>query len=255
MIERCDGGPLGQARFVVGLAGVLAAVEARGILHETLAPHMLRMPVWSFTATWPAGAYDAVWGVWLIASVGMTVGLFTRASCLLVTLAAGVYIQLDHQFYSNHAYLLAILAFLFTMGDAGAAYSCDALRNARRDVPAWPVALLKIQLSIVYAFAAISKVNMVYLSGAVLAANMIHGPLRRFPQLVDSPEWMCAAASASILVETALATGLWIPRWRKPLIVGGIAFHVLLIIVFPANQRPGLAVFTFEMIGLYVLFR
>jgi hypothetical protein len=121
-------------------------------------------------------------------------------------------------------------------------------------VPVWPVTLLKWQLSIVYGFAVISKINVVYLSGAVLAANLVHGPLGRFPQWVGSPRWMGAAALVSILVETALATGLWMPRWRRPTIVLGAAFHLLLVFLFPMNQRPGLTVFALEMFGLYALF-
>lgn len=252
--ERRDGAALGRARVVVGVGGMLGALEARGILQDLSAERMLHMPVWSWTAHWPGTICDVLWIAWLIGAAGMTLGLFTRASCLLVALAAFGFVQMDQQFYSNHVYLLALLGLLFLMGDAGAAVSCDALLGGRRRVPAWPIALLKLQLSTVYMYAAISKCNVVYLSGAVLGNNLLHGPLGRFPQLVDSAAWMAGTAMVSVLVEAALATGMWVRRWRDAWVMAGTVFHLGLVVLFPANQRPGLVVFSLEMFGLYLLF-
>mgnify|MGYP006199594577 CR=1 FL=1 len=85
----------------------------------------------------------------------------------------------DQQLYSNHLYLMVIVVGLLTAGDGGAALSLDAMRRgARETVPTWPMWLLRVQVSIVYGSAALSKVNLTYLSGSVVASYLRRdGPL------------------------------------------------------------------------------
>src|SRR6185369_9344845 len=78
----------------------------------------------------------------------------------------------------------------------------------------WPILLLKLQLSIVYLFAALSKLNSQYLSGFMLAPNFRKS-------LMFPPRVLSAFAAASILVEVFLAFALWSMRLRKPAVING----------------------------------
>jgi hypothetical protein len=110
-------------------------------------------------------------------------------------------------------------------------------RAARSAGPMWPIRLVQIQLSLVYAVNAIAKMTPEYLDGSVLEwlsvsrwnfkVDLAGGYLHLGPLVV--PTWLCAVGT--VLVESALALGFWFRRTRIATAALGFAFHMSLKLI------------------------
>jgi vitamin K-dependent gamma-carboxylase-like protein len=100
--------------------------------------------------------------------------------------------------------------------------------------PCWPIRVVQLQLSVLYAANAISKTTPDYLSGQIAGVMM-----RVLPNFLLRPEdghvdvgvvsiplWL--AATGVVLTEYALAIGFWFRRTRTATAVLGVAFHTTL---------------------------
>jgi hypothetical protein len=156
----------------------------------------------------------------------------------LVPLAAVIYnwlyfaSQLDS--YQHH-YLVAMLLIVACFVPWQRRVALD------QPVKSWALRLVLVQLAIVYLWAAISKVDPLWLSGTALAGQ-VHGSLR---SLIDATIGMRAVAILVPLTELALVLVWARPLWRylAPL---GILFH--LGIVWTGLE---IGLFAWLMIGLY----
>jgi predicted DCC family thiol-disulfide oxidoreductase YuxK len=198
----------------------------------------------------PAGLTTAAW---LVLAALFGAGLFTTVAGIGLTLTLGAVLFSDQQLYSNHLYLLVLVVGLLTVARSGSALSIDALRGrGAASIPSWPLVLLRVQISIVYLFAGLSKLNATFLSGTVVAVT-----LRREGPLAVPAEWrtfepMAAFSLLAILTELFLAAALWLPRWRRAAFVVGLGLHVGIAVWFvPTGQ---LAIFSLIILAPYLLF-
>lgn len=174
----------------------------------------------------------------------MVIGLAGRIPALAVAGIAAVVLLIDQQTYSNHMVLLLMLA-LF-LGMSGSTHAFSVLRHSRKpEVPYWPAFLIKAQITTLYAWTAVSKINPQYLSGEVLGTY-----LNSWVPLPDS--LLPAAAILSIVAEAFLAVALWIPRTRKLAFLVGAGLHIGIVIML-ASPAP-LVGFGMLMLSGYVLF-
>jgi hypothetical protein len=250
---RADSHRLAVARMIVGSAAVIQTVDSASILSAVLRAPGLRFPYEPFAAPMTGGLLVPFVAVSALAAFCFTVGWRTRlAGC--VTGACMLYtVFIDQQAYSNHQVLLSICSVLIALGGGGAAHSVDARLRASTEAMYWPVFLLKAQLSIVYAFAALSKMNTSYMSGAVLLYTLrSSGPLA-FDAL-RSPSVLAAMVIGSIAVELFLAVAFWVRRLRGPAALTGLLFHAGLIGLMRPLETLQLVVFAMVMFALYVLF-
>ncbi|MBX3156183.1 MAG: HTTM domain-containing protein [Deltaproteobacteria bacterium] len=167
-------------------------------------------------------------------------GVATR---VIVPVSAAIYAWLyfgSHLDSYQHHYLVALLL--------GIASFVPWARPARAEpstpVRSWAVRLLLVQLGIMYLWAAISKMDPLWLDGRTLGAQL-GGSLR---SLVDSTVGLKVVAVLVLVVELVLAATVWLrPAWRvaAPL---GILFHAGILV---ADLEIGL--FAVLMLGLYVL--
>jgi hypothetical protein len=240
--------PVGLARIGVGAAAVIEAFEVSSELRGLADPTLLKLPRFAALPAIPPGGVNLLLGIWLIAALAFCLGWRVRvAGAVLVALLAYT-LLLDYQLYSNHLWLLTILIFLLSLADSGAAASVDARRRGRvESIPAWPVLLMRVQLSIVYGFAALAKLNFVYLSGLVLRVQL------RVPGVESLPPWFFALlAVASVSTEAFLAAAFWSRRLRPLAFVVGIGFHLTIL----ATMRviPDLITFALLMGSVYLTF-
>jgi predicted DCC family thiol-disulfide oxidoreductase YuxK/uncharacterized membrane protein YphA (DoxX/SURF4 family) len=212
-----------------------------------LAPHVQWMPSLSEPMAW-LGI-----GLWLVGGVMLMVGWHTRLGGVMLVTALAVSLLSDQQTYSNHLYLMLPVAALLTVADSGAALSLDARRTGARDwVPGWPVWLLCAQVSIVYGFAALAKLNPDFMSGSVVAAYLRREGLLAVPDAWRSLEPMLILSLVAICSEAFLAFALWMPRWRPAAMVVGLGLH--LFIAAWLSPTSSLLVFSLLMLPLYLLF-
>lgn len=168
-----------------------------------------------------------------------------RPALLGLTLSYGttyLWSQLDS--YQHH-YLMLVLLVLIT----GAVWI-----DKREDLPGWSLRLVRVQMSIVYAWTVVAKLDPLWFQGEVL---------RR----LTTPEWakeMVASVAGSagveeltvfgwmaiavVLVEAFLAVGLHVPKLRWPVLIVGIALHAgIELLEFKIGN------FSYLMMGLYLL--
>ena len=240
--------PVSLARIIIGAAATIRAVVAIPTLTKLTEPETLLAPFFAWFPVPTTALVTGVIAVWLAAAILFTIGwrVSLTGPALLATIVFAL--TLDIQAYSNHLYLMAWLVLLLILSDAGAALS---VKRVQRPVVQWPVLLLMIQVSIVYGFAAITKLNAEFLSGRVLA-GVLNGGVLAFPDALLTREFLSALAIAAVFVEVFLALFLWSPGLRPAAFVLGLGFHGM-ITLFMAHTGE-LLVFSLEMLALYPLF-
>ncbi len=245
---RADPIPVGLARIGVGVAAIIEAFEVRSELNQLADPDLLKLPrLEALPALSPAWV-NIFLGVWLAAALAFCFGVRVRvAGPVLLGLMTYVLV-LDYQLYSNHLYLLTILTLLLTLADSAAGLSLESRRRNRvGSIPAWPVILMRIQLSLVYGFAAAAKLNLVYLSGLVLRVQL------QVPGIDALPAWVFTLlALASVGTEAFLAVAFWNRRLRPLAFFVGIGFHLTILITM--RVVPDLITFAILMASVYVTF-
>jgi hypothetical protein len=248
-----DARSVALARIVIGVAVLLKLAGGVRILGRLVEPTTIRVPmVQGLPAPTPA-IVSTLLVLWAVAGLCFLAGWRTRTAGVLLTLVLAVLLVLDQQTYSNHLYLLALAVGLLTVAGSGAAWSLDARGRRRAVVPAWPVFLLQAQTSLVYAFAALSKLTTDYLSGLALAPYV---PFQTGVALIGFPATaiiVLLLSWAAIPAEIVLAIYLWSPRRRAGAALLGVILHLGMVATM-YRMRFDLAVFAVVMWGLYLLF-
>ncbi|MBO9154796.1 HTTM domain-containing protein [Chitinophaga sp. GCM10012297] len=111
----------------------------------------------------------ALFAVVLLAALFITIGFLYRISAIVFFLGF-TYIELiDVTTYLNHYYFISLVAFLMIWLPANRRYAVDTLLrpgNRRTEVPAWCIQVLIFQISAVYVFAGLAKLNADWLLDA-----------------------------------------------------------------------------------------
>jgi hypothetical protein len=240
--------PIGAARAGVGVATLLGAAEIGRGLKALHRPGVLRIPRFEDLPVLPQSGVALFLGLWVLAGVAFCLGWHTRPAGALLVGFQVYALLLDHQLYSNHLYLMTLFVFLLTLADSGAALSLDARRTGRSEmIPAWPVALMRVLITIVYGFAVIAKLNPYFLSGIVLRQNI------RVPGIENMPPWFfMLLAMTSLATEAFLAYGFWRKRLRVAAFLVGIGFHVTIMTTM--WLFPDLVTFAVLMGSAYLAF-
>lgn len=241
-----DARPVTFARIVVGLLALLRGLEGYRLGARVLDPNTLKAPLIP-GLTVPLEVLFIIIPVWVIAAVLFTLGRWLRVSGPILTVCMFLTLLMDEQLWSNHLYLLTLEVLLLTIAGTVA-------RPRAGSVQAWPVALLKIQLSIVYIFAAVTKITPTFLSGAVLFLNLRREGWLALPASVRTLPVLSALSAATIVTEIFLAFALWSPKYRRIGVVVGIMFHLALTLMIVPVVAVQLAVFSLSILVLYPLY-
>lgn len=189
----------------------------------------------------PPGPSRVLLALWVLAALGVTVGVRRRIGLgLLVALSVGIFVLTSMALYNHHVALIIAIALILAAFDE-----------------AEQPTLLRVQLTIVYAFAAVTKLNAAYLSGAVLESTLATRGLWQVLRLdtVGVP-LLPVLAAASIVIEAGLAVGLWWPTTRRATAVAGVAFHASMVpaMAYGFVSVIRLVVFSGLMLALYLPF-
>lgn len=236
--------PLALARILVGLVALTFTFEWIRVLLRVSSGNYLTLPVIEGIPSPGHEIVLALFAVSLSGSAAMILGLAGRVPAIMVAATAATVLLLDQQTYSNHMVLLMMLALFLGMSGSHCAWSLS--RSAHKtDVPYWPAFLIKSQISILYAWTAIAKINSQYLSGEVLSTFMQ-------PWMPVPDEFLPAAAILSVMTEAFLAVALWIPQTRKIAFLVGGGLHIGIVVAL--DSPAPLVGFGLLMLSAYVLF-
>jgi len=223
---------------VIRLVAALAVVgKLFSLVPMTLAlnePDIMRAPVVDAVPYPSDGAVLALAGLAVVAAALLAAGVWDRLAAGVLAAGIAAVLALDAQLYANHLYLLGLVLLIWAV----------APLDARAASYRWLV-------SIVYGFAALTKLNVTYLSGLVLSANLGTGPVP-LPEALNVWWLLSGLAILSVIVEAFLAVALWLPRWRREAVIVGVSLHAGIL----ALMSPwwNLLVFGALMISLYSAF-
>ncbi|HEV7765267.1 MAG TPA: HTTM domain-containing protein [Thermoanaerobaculia bacterium] len=234
---------LAAARMLIGVNAAFASLETWRMLSRVLQPPVVKIPFFPWVPLLPSSALPVFLAVWLLAALLFALGWKTRVAGAVLSLVTGYTLIMDQQTYSNHLYLLFLVILLLTIAEC----------TRRDDVAAWPILLLKIQITLVYVFSAMAKITPQYLAGEILTRSLKQEGWLAVPQSWRAPDVMSVLAVISIAAELLIAFGLWSRRLRLYAIVAGIGFHLLIIATLDSS-RLSLAIFALDMFAVYLLF-
>lgn len=198
------GPPVAVVPRLLGIAGLVWLVTMRWGLQE-----------------WPSQAVWALYvSAWLAASVALTSGRAVRP-------AAGA---------------IAVLAVVGWLGpvsnlvDGLALFGWFGLILAVTGRDDERALLLRVQVSVVYGFAAIAKLNPTFLDGDQLRGIFRSRGRWEAPVELLEGGTGTAVALGALAIEVFLAVALWFPRTRRVAVVVGVVAHVAFIVV--ASHGP-----------------
>lgn len=242
--------PLAVFRIVVGLVATAKGLE---FVPKTLFyadPH----PLYDFLPDLPRIVWTVLALPLIASGIMLVLGLGARVAALAAGALAMAFLFGAYNYY-HHIYMIGTVALMLALTDSDAALSLRSRRGMGRDrVWAPPVYLLRSMISIVYIYAAISKMNFDFLSGNELAllgfkSMIVPDSLRVMPLLM-------AMAFGAIASELFIGIGLWARRTRPFAVAVGVFLHVNMIAyispVFVA--AADLTLFAAVMITGYGLF-
>jgi hypothetical protein len=239
---RTDPRPVAIARIGLGLATILTSVEAYEIL-AAISGGKLAMPVFPVIPA-PTLPWLTVLVVLTIAAGAAVMVGWNTEQAAIVSVVLGVAILLwDQQTYSSHRLLATLLMAYLVFAKAGTAWSVRPIAG-QPSVPWWPQLLMMSQLSVLYCFSGLSKINVWFISGIPLASWV----------WIELPSNLYFVASImTIVVELTIAVGLWFQASRRVAILLGLGLH-LSIVVLMNHDTFALLVFALTCVSLYPLF-
>lgn len=170
-------------------------------------------------------------------AITLLVGLFPRASSLLVGVSGYALMAADRFRYLHHLHLLWVTCMLLALAPSGGAWSLDR-RDRSSAAPRWPLCILRFHVLVIYAASGLAKLDAGWLDGTMLrelaAARLVD------PHLIAAVGAVPLAWSVA-LVELLLVPALAWPRTRPVGLVIGVVFHLataqwMMVSTFPATM-------------------
>ena len=169
-----------------------------------------KYPGFEWVLPLPPLLMQAVFPLLCLSALGLALGWRYRLS---VAVFGGLFTYLhllDSTNYINHYYLISLLCGLLFFMPAQAAHSLDLWQGrvqARRDIPAWMLYLLRFQFALVYIFAGLAKLNYAWLFEAMplkiwllqSTEYPLIGPLFRYHEVHFLMSWGGALYDLSIV--------------------------------------------------------
>jgi len=173
-----------------------------------------------------------------ISAIGIMLGGFYKLNMLLHFLLFTYVELLDKSYYLNHYYLVSLLTFWMMWVPANRWFSVDVLlfpKIKSTTCAHWHILIFKVQVSMVYFFAGLAKVNPDWLFRAQPMATWLPAKY----QIPVLGSWLHLKAVAFLfswagcLYDLTIWGFLWIKRTRGFAYLLVIIFHILTYILFP----------------------
>lgn len=183
--------------------------------------------------------YDAVYlllTVYGISLVFSIFGLFTRTSLVIALLCMTSFHQRNIWLLSSAELLMRTMTLLLVFSPCGHSLSIDSLLSRyypsfkrAKTWPVWSLRLIQIQLSVVYLWTVWHKLKgNAWLDGTAVyyATRLEFLTNSTIPFILNSVFIMKILTWGTLLVEFSLGTLIWIKKFRKPVIIIGVFFHL-----------------------------
>jgi predicted DCC family thiol-disulfide oxidoreductase YuxK len=242
--------PLGVARAAVGIAAFVRALIQYKVLRLLLSGQVIRVKPVAWLPDLAPEYVSAFIGIWLILCVAFALGFRTRISGSLLCVCLAYQLAMDANLDASNLYFMVLTVLLLTVGDSGCSFSIDRLlfRNDPQEVARWSTLLPRLQVSIIYSYSVLLKLNPRFLNGdAIVIATRLPGPLHS--------TWLpTGAAVATVCLEFFLAWALWVPALRRAAFTLGFLFHLVIFFSMDGGHTTAMFTFGLNMLAPYLLF-
>lgn len=180
-----------------------------------------------------------------VSTISMLAGYKSRLAS--ITTSLGCFVMYAYEPH-HHTFILAAVIFLLGVAECGCNLSVDSLNKKKpKSVPYWPVILICAQMSAVYFWGAVDKLSFDFTSGARLESlfwTYWYGNTFEITPIIKSI--VLFFSYSTIILELALAIGLWFKCVQLPLMVMGIIMHFLMHLWLPIGP--------FSLIVMWIYF-
>jgi hypothetical protein len=201
----------------------------------------------------------ALFWVLLVFAVLLTIGCFTRLSSIAVWLCLASVQQRNLFITHGGDTFLRVTGFFLMFAPAGAALSIDRLIRIRRGIEGreiqpkapWAQRMIQFELALVYIVSFWWKIKgHAWLNGTALFYVTHLHQIQRFPLpgWVQFPIVLRLGSWFTLALEFCLGTLIWVKRFRYPLLLLGLLFHLCL------EYSLNLPMFQWDVLTAYVLF-
>lgn len=242
--------PLGVARAALGIAALIRAALQYEILRALLSGEVIPAKRFDWLPDLPPGLLWLFMAIWMLACVSFALGFRTRVSGALLCACLVYQLAWDENLQGNNFYLMALIVFLLTVADSGCSFSLDRLlfRRDPQQVVRWSTLLPRLQISIVYFYSALLKLNPSFLAGQSIVRST------RMPELLHQTWLPRGVAAATIIVEFFLALALWAPALRRTAFALGFLLHLGIFLGMDGQHTVAMFTFGVTMLAPYLLF-
>ena len=179
-----------------------------------------------------------IFGLLALCSLGIILGCLYRLSATLYFFLFMYVELLDKTYYLNHYYLVTLLTFWLIWVPAHHWYSVDSkLFPELRSTTCynWHIMIFKVQLSIVYFFAGLAKVNPDWIFRAQPMATWLPGKhqLPVIGSFMHLKEVAFLFSWIGCVYDLTIWIFLWIRKTRVLAYIAVLVFHVMTGILFP----------------------
>lgn len=241
---RVDGRPIAVTRIMLGGALILVSLEQSLALFR-IAGGALAYPYFSWIPTPSPQLATAVLTIGWIAGTCLVLGLLPELMAVTGAVACLLALLWDQQLYSSHGTLLTILLVFLAFAKSDQRWALSSRRHKDAlGVPWWPQFLMMTQVSVVYFYAGLSKLQPTFLSGRSLSGLMwMDLPIGGYALL----------AWATVVTELGLTVALWIRRTRRVAVALGLTLHGSIVTLL-SGENLWLVAFALATMSTYSLF-
>ena len=256
---------LGLVRMAFGVLSVAWAITAlpdvRGVFSKggAVPQYLPRDYQWSVFHAWPGDTALLIgWGLLLLSAIALTLGWHARVAAILVFVLLYSFLRRGAYIYNTGDSLMVIIALFLAFSSCGAALSLDQRRRSgsfwsAMTLAPWPIRLLQVQLTLIYVFAAQTKLaEPSWVNGSSLFYAW-HTEGRWV--LLRVPEWLStnavlvnAATWAAVITEIAIALLVWNRRCRPWVLAIGVLLHLAMMLTLSIGY------FSFAVYVVYLAF-
>jgi len=200
-----------------------------------------------------------VFAVFIVAALFLTLGLFTRASSVIVFLCLISFHARNYLIINSGDNFMRLLCFWLIFSPAGLSLSIDHWLKKRKDplekidpkAAPWAQRLMQVNMSLLYAQGFVKKIMGVsWQNGSAVYFSSRMVEMHRFSiSYIFDHLWTCKLLTwATLGIEFSLCTLIWIKPLRYYVIVAGIMMHLMI------DWTMNIPQFEWIMIFTYVLF-
>ena len=178
-----------------------------------------------------------------IGALGIMLGLFYRFSAIIFFLCFTYIELLDKTYYLNHYYFVSLIALILIFLPANSAYSLDkrfGFIKGSSTVPRWTISILIFQITVVYFYAGLAKINYDWVIEAQPLRIWLNGA-SDWPLVGNlfTQDWVAYFFSWFGLVYDLFIVFFLIVSRTRPIAFSLVfSFHFLTWLLFPIGVFP-----------------